>query len=682
MAKTITWKDIENRTCVLTIDDGSSGTTALTPGAAPFITAIDESDDLFQPIRTSTGNIGIVIDSVDEIVSMVGRTPISTPVTLTVAGTTRWVGFLNCESFSQEWDRGPLDITLPVKSGLEVLKGIRYPYIGLSSLGYINFAYLINQLNESLGNIYVSFYFPNVSNPSETLTYKFRMANYATPDSKNTTYEMATYYDILEDICKLFGWQAIEYGASLVFLAADVKAVVNGNNMKEYTAADIAIIGGGASVVGQNISFATVVPEFYGVDHRRSFVAGKNKVDVVGNLNEIPKSIWSMDVFDQCKFNGNEYHAPDNFNFIQYTVKKMACISNGNIEVHNNVFSGGAVAPDTEGNNIKYTDAFTDSHNVYGGSITYEQFAKYNGAGSSIITEGSADFFQRLILKAYTEVPIVCAKISTNFYYTPTQNAQYNAFRINADVKYAATARDAFDSWNGLHEIEMSFVIVNGNTEYYYDRINGWTTNGGRVILTCYDGKIDEGSYNRISVPTNISGELVIYIWASTDTTTGQGTGYLALENIEILMFTKEGRVAGREIPRIELSEIRGNNNEDKIDLNNGFSDEWSQSCGLTLAREPVSDSNGVVLTSYLTLPVSLYGNKYPEKAMCDRVATYAAKARMVLFAVVKGSGKLLSPFVCYKMNTNDRPWICLCQTVNWQNNEIKAGFFEPSYEM
>ena len=130
----------------------------------------------------------------------------------------------------------------------------------------------------------------------------------------------------------------------------------------------------------------------------------------------------------------------------------------------------------------------------------------------------------------------------------------------------------------------------------------------------------------------------------------------------------------------IEDKNIRGDVNENKQDLNNGFTDAWSQSCGLTLAREAVPSCNGVVLASDLTLPTSLYSNKYPEKALCDRVAGHAAQSRMVLYAIVKGYGAMLSPLKCYAMESGGRSWICLCQTVNWQNNEITAGFFEPNY--
>mgnify|MGYP002514351206 CR=1 FL=1 len=67
MAKTITWKNDDNELCVLSIADRSSDETSFLPAADPFMTAIQESDDLFTPIRTSSGYIRIVVDSVDDI---------------------------------------------------------------------------------------------------------------------------------------------------------------------------------------------------------------------------------------------------------------------------------------------------------------------------------------------------------------------------------------------------------------------------------------------------------------------------------------------------------------------------------------------------------------------------------------------------------------------------------------
>ena len=679
---TITWKDRAEKTCVLEITDGNSGITELTAGANPFVTSIDETDDIFQPIRGCTGNIGVKIDSVDDIVSLVGRTPISTPVMLTVNDNIRWVGFLSCESFSQEWDKGPLDIDLPVMSGLEVIKGMRYPYTGLSDLGYINFAQFIVNMNTALGNMYTAFYFPNISNPGVTLKYKFRMSNYATPDDKNTTYEMATYYDILEDICKLFGWQVVEYHSYLVFMAADVKSL-NGqsSNCLGWNSTQFARLAAGQTATSSGVTFSTIVPEFFGVDHRRSFVAGANKVDVVGNLNEIADDIWSMDVVAQCVYKGHNSFSP---NLQSYSIKKFASYQadglsypNGNIVASNSMAGGVDVQ---NGYNIKYANFYAPSTGAYGGSIAYEKFYKFTNTHE--ITEGDRDFVMRLITKGINTNLYVAHTIRTNYYYTPNQNTT-DKFYIRGDVKVANAADDVFDAPTGTTYCRAVFKIG----DYYYNG-SAWTTTAASLILSIRDGEIDGYGHTTgsgvvftadIPAPSSVSGEVVLQLMATTlgHSNYGPGDEYVAYENLKIQLVTANSRRSG---VYIESSNIRSDINENKTNLNNGFTDEWTQNCGLTLAREDVVDCNGVVLKSDLTLPDSLYSSKYPEKALCDRVSAYAAQARMVLYAVVKGEGELLSPLKCYAMESGGRPWICLCQKMNWKNNEITAGFFEPSY--
>lgn len=680
----LTWKNEAEQTCVLTIQDGATGITDMTmlPSGDPFMTATQQTTELFTPIRTQSGYIRVEADSVDDVADLVGSAPLQRGVELQVEGVVRWRGFLACESFSQAWDVMP-SLELPVMSPLEASRGLN-PSDDISDLVYISFAQFICNLNEALGSPFEKFYFPVVSEPSTTLKYLFTMQNYATATDKNTKHEVADYYSILEDICKLFGWQCIEYETSLVFMAADVKSIETaGNNFRGYSAARLAELSAGTNDdPTETPVFFPTIPVIYGADHRMNYVAGKKSVEVSGDLNERSETIWSMDVFEQCEFKGNNYHHETTVGnqLERYTVKKMGCISGGNIEVYNNVFSGGASNPDTEGNNIKYARAYLGATNAYGASITYEQFAKYqNTLPYKTIIGGSLDFFQRLILKAYSQVALINARIATNFFYDKTQNQQYNAFRVAADVKYAENATDAFESeWSGQKYLEVSFVIKNGSTEYYYDRTEGWNTEGGIVQIYVSDGKIDEASYNSIPAPDNIKGEFVLYIWSSTD---GIGDGFIALEDLNIQLYTKKGRVKGKQSPRVELDELRENKNVKKINLNNGFTEAWSQDCGLTLARENVPDSYGVVLAGDRTLPASLYDNKYPEDAMADRAATYFSKARLKIEAIVESMGKMLSPLVPYWFIQDGKQYICIEQQLNWKTNEVTAGFFEPTYE-
>ena len=250
----------------------------------------------------------------------------------------------------------------------------------------------------------------------------------------------------------------------------------------------------------------------------------------------------------------------------------------------------------------------------------------------------------------------------------------------------ASDPDDVFEKPSGTTYCRAVFKVG----EYYYNGTS-WGTEAASLILYIKDGSIEgyghktsRGITNTsyIPVPSSLSGEVELKLLATNSTDYAQGDGYVAYENLRIIKESISNIYRGPSKLYIESDEIRQDVNEDKENLNNGFSDEWSQSCGLTLAREPVPDSNGVVLKSDKTYPTSLYNSKYPEAALCDRVSTYAAQARMVLFAIVKEEGAMLSPLKYYAMQSGGRPLICLCQTMNWKTNEVTAGFFEPSYTL
>ena len=338
----ITWKNSNEQTCILTIQDGANGITDMEPSGEPFMTSTQQDTDIFAPIRTASGYLRVEVENVDDVEDLVGSAPLQRAVELTVEGVVRWRGFLACESFTQAWDVMP-SLELPVMSPVEAARGLT-PSAELSALGYINFAQFICNMNEALGSPFEKFYFPVVSNPSTTLKYQFTMQNYAEATDKNTKHEVADYYTIMEDICKLFGWQCVEYETSLVFMAADVRSLEAGtnNNFRGYTAARLAELAAGTNdEPTEKPAFTPTIPVIFGADHHMNYIAGKKSVEVTGELNERNEEIWSMDVFEQCEFKGNNYHQETTVGnrLERYTVKKMGCIDGGNIEVYNNVFS-------------------------------------------------------------------------------------------------------------------------------------------------------------------------------------------------------------------------------------------------------------------------------------------------------------------------------------------------------
>ena len=703
MAKTITWLNDDGKTCVISIADGSSSTTTLTPAAEPFTTSIQESDDIFTPIRSSNGYIRVVVDSVNDIADLVGSAPLSRAVTLTIGSTVRWIGFLACETFTQSWDRGPIEVELPVVSPLEVSKGV-YPSSDLAKLGYINIAQFLWNMNHALGggfstsSAWSEFFFPVLSETPGTLRYQFDMKNYATATDKNSKHEMKSYYEILEDICKLFGWQAIEYEHDIVFLAADVKSIESGNTnaYRGYTQSRmLQIAQGTSSFVDDRPAFTAATPIIFGADHDMTWLAGRKSVEVVGQLNERDEVIWSLDVIGQCVYKGSDqYEIPASTSY-HYYVKKYGCYAGGNVQPYNSVYS--MASPDADGNNIKFVNFKNGNDIAYGGSIAYEKFYLSDDSNGHVVIGGSDSWVKRLVVRAVQGQSYVAHRIATNFQYSPSQNARTgfapDAFMIKGSILYAASRQDFFENASGTHYTKVALKIE-GTSTYYWSPANGWTTTYADFLIRSIDGEIKEYGYYHngrtlfvpsIPAPTNIEGQVTMNILAaySNDIETWPGTAYIAYENLEIQLVASENT---RGVIKIEDREQREDENRTKIDLvnqygePNGFTEAWSQECGLTLAREAVPDSYGAVLDANRAQPSSLYGNAYPEDAMAERAKNYFGNARLRIRAIVESLNKMLSPMVTYTFTNGGQPYIVIEQQHNWRTNEVRASFYEPTY--
>ena len=694
--RTITWKNDNGKTCILTIkDDNGSVVTEMTPAAEPFTTSIQESDDIFTPIRSSNGYIRVVVNDVDDISDLVGAAPLSRAVTLMVDGTVRWRGFLACESFTQPWDKAPLELELPVMSALEVARGV-YPSAALADLGYINIAQFLYNMNVALGATtapgfaWIRYYFPVLSETPGTLQYQFDMKNYATATDKNTKHEMASYYDILEDICKLFGWQAIEYEQDIVFLAADTKAIESGrtNAYRGYTNPTMLNIAQGNSMApNERPHFTAAIPEIYGADHDLTWLAGKKKVEAVGQLNERDETIWSMDVVGQCDFKGSDMYETLGSTSYHYYIKKYESPADGNIQVTNSI--GGVSAPEQ---NIKFVNFKNGNDNAYGGSIGYEKYYYSDDSNGHVILSGSDTWVKRLILRSLANTAsMVAHRIVTNFCYSPSQNARtdakLDAFIITGTLLYASGRQAFFEKPSGYRYTKAALKIEGAST-YYWSPANGWTTTYADFLIRSKDGELAEYGYYHngqtlfvpsIQAPTDIEGQVTLNLISanSTDVQAWPGNGYIAYEDLAIKLVATEGT---RGTLRIEDKEQRMDENQKKINLNNGFTESWDQECGLTLAREAVPDSYGVVLDASKAQPANLYDGKYPEDAMALRAKNYFTRARLRIRALVHSVNKMLSPMVPYTFQSGGKPYICIEQTHDWRTDEVRASFYEPTY--
>ena len=261
--KRLSWQSRKKIDYVLDIDDGQVEVTTLTPSAQPFVTQTDNSDDFFMPVRSQTGNIGI-LGEVPDMEALLAASPEDRPVTLTsyVHGTSQgavWKGFLQTSALSQSWDKGPNDISLPVVSYLGII-GSFTPQL----TGYVSFGQFILTLSSAIGSPqYTDYVFSKLTNPLSTLRYKFSMDNYRQWDADTQTWTTESFLTILEDVCRLFGWQCQEMGTTLVFLTADSPS----QGCIKMTASQFANVVGGNTPTYDEITLSTVTNTIYGNGH-------------------------------------------------------------------------------------------------------------------------------------------------------------------------------------------------------------------------------------------------------------------------------------------------------------------------------------------------------------------------------------------------------------------------------
>lgn len=658
MAYVVRWKSLSGHTCNLMIDNGSSGEIELTAGATPFVTEMSTDDDLFTPIRTQSGYLTIMLDAVGAITQLVGSSPLNRPVTLKVDNVVRWKGFLACETFTQPFDRPPFEVEIPVVSPVSVLKGL-YPSSALSDLGVRRIGGLLADMNAALDVPFSEFVFPNLTNPTTTLYYHINMANYATPNDDNTEHTMSSWYEILEDICKLFGWQCEEVGTSLVFLTADTNTTQTSGGVSyeyiKYTYAQMQSIGSGTSVTPTVIAKATNDLTVYGTDHNRDFLAGYNKVEVEGELNEVDETIWSLDINDQCTFvSGKNKSLGDNrFYYCRdYT-------NGGGIQVFNTL-------PSTaETHNIKYQNASFDQSGQetnYGGSVTNERLFKTS------TEEGDTDFVPRLIVRAKDlTAKYKCAEIHTNVFFESLPVIDGGYFQIESQVSVADIAND----WFGEDGAEVSHVFMALRIGNYYCNSTGssWTTTLNVLSFWVIDGKIQVRSLDGPRSSTGIKGEIVLEIYV-IENTDAQSTGnkYVAFSGLKLL-FKRSWYAVG-------LSSERKKTNKSTETRSNGFTELWEQSCGLTVARRTnIPQCLGAVLNENKQYPSSLYNSSYPEDALADRVMGFYETSQMRYSMIVRQS-KMLEPWLKWRLWPWDSGHVCVAQTIDWQSEEIKGIFY------
>ena len=231
-------------TYVLNIGGGSGTAVQLNGGAQPFTTEEEGSEDMFTNIRTQTGYFRIVDNARDydgNVIDpqaahpedwwkdLIPATDSARPVTLTVGNTVVWQGFMQSQTFSGQLYGNPQEREFPVICPLGVLAGVDIDF----NAGLKNFAYLLKNVCDTIdtksnsvvhiSNIYVQ----GGADARQWLLTKIDWQNFASEDSDGVARAKYTIYDVLEDMCRFWGWTARTKGTALYLTCADDSAEQN-----------------------------------------------------------------------------------------------------------------------------------------------------------------------------------------------------------------------------------------------------------------------------------------------------------------------------------------------------------------------------------------------------------------------------------------------------------------------
>ena len=286
--------------------DYSGGVVTLTGSDQPFTTQEKDSDDIFTPIRSQTGYLRVIDETVDgslmqtlmpdnntqrmvKLVQGIWNNGVFTPF---ADDSVKWQGFLAASSYSQDWTNATKMVEFPVNSILESLKYVTMPttitmerirmgrvlYYGLSAeYGLGATIDLLSVISDDASQTQ----WLNRFIDTNALYEWIEVQNDA---SSVDVLRGRSVYDVLEEMLSLWGLTAREWGPYLFFVQYD-----NASNVRLCMWDDSAIddFGNTDTVVvpvatGVDIGVENLLTAFTfaGTNNKTNYIPGANSVKV------------------------------------------------------------------------------------------------------------------------------------------------------------------------------------------------------------------------------------------------------------------------------------------------------------------------------------------------------------------------------------------------------------------
>ena len=284
MAYTIPFKSLSGTDYIIEIS-GGSGT--LTGAAEPFVTQEADDADMFLPIRTQTGYIRIVgVNDRATWLSLIPNGVTAILVKLFNGPTICWQGFMTPGVFSNEWPGGGAqEHEFPVQCPLSVLDGIDMDTTDPQDIGIVTFgellAYIFGKLTTAGVTINHYYIQGTAAVTKARLDLKVIWANFVETDNTGTLVAKYTCYQVLEEVCKFFGYTCRMQGDAVYF----TQPTGNQLGFTDYTS----LTGSGTYSARGSFSIADNMLASNDMDEQ--IVPGVGKVTVNSDINKLDNLI-------------------------------------------------------------------------------------------------------------------------------------------------------------------------------------------------------------------------------------------------------------------------------------------------------------------------------------------------------------------------------------------------------
>lgn len=296
MKYTISWKDTDNKDCQLTMDNmgTDSAVMNLTPAEHPFVTSEDNTTDPYVPVRTGSAKISFLKNSNQYPKPANNK---QWRVLLKVDGTVAWAGWLKGESLSQPFqsERVRHEMTINAIADINTLDTER-----ISLAGGLDFVSLKNMLLDALLPLEqaaesYSVVFPNelkrtavsdnicnILDKLQVPRFNFFTRKKNSAEGETILYEGDTRMEVLEKLCRFFGWSARQIGTTIYFHSIGCNSYLSPIQIRAFRESNPT-----TSATRNAAPFLTS----YGKNHMQTIEPGCKSVSVVSKFHKVEADI-------------------------------------------------------------------------------------------------------------------------------------------------------------------------------------------------------------------------------------------------------------------------------------------------------------------------------------------------------------------------------------------------------